>query len=304
MIQTRTPLRVTLGGGGTDLANYPGDGFCLAAAIDQYVYVSIVENFDGDLLVTYSKSERVEKAAQLEHPLARGCLEKTGVTTGLHISSMADIPSGTGLGSSAAYTVGLLNALYAYTRVDIEPWRLALHACEVEKIGQQDQHIAAFGGIQKMIFESACRPKVLPVPLPLDTEQILEENLLLFYTGLKHDAEEALAASVPASRETKEIGIASFEALLRGDLRAFARLLTLQWRVKGEKNRNPANALFDDQIKIGLEAGADGGKLVGAGGGGFLMFYAENKTLLREAMQALGLREVRFRFDYRGSIVL
>lgn len=304
MILTRTPLRITLGGGGTDLPDYPGDGFCVAAAIDKYVYVSIVERFDGDLLVTYSKSERVPSRLYLEHPLARGCLEVAGVETGIHVSSMADIPAGTGLGSSGAYTVGLLNALYAYKRVEVETWRLAWRACEVEGLGLQDQHIAAFGGVRTMVFEEMCRPKVRSTVMGADTEKVLEENLLLFYTGRKHDAAEAISEAGPVTGEVRDIGLASADALRDDDLGRFAKLLSLQWRLKHERAPSRVHDEIDGWLKIGMEAGAVGGKLVGAGGGGFLMFYAEAKQTLREAMSALGLREVRFGFDHRGSVVL
>lgn len=305
MILTRTPLRITLGGGGTDLdPEFPGGGFCLAAAIDKYVYIAIVDRFDGDLLLTYSESEQVPDALYLKHPLARACLEKVGITTGLHIASMADIPAGTGLGSSAAYTVGLLRALYAWRQEEIEPTRLAVQACEIEKVGRQDQHIAAFGGVRRMIFQPCTRPKVLPQFMPGDTERVLEENLCLFFTGYRHDAGEAIAAEGPVSVETKEIGHASANALMEGDLARFGKLLSLQWRLKLERAPSPVHDEIDGWLRIGREAGAEGGKLVGAGGGGFLLFYAENKATLRDAMSSLGLREVRFRFDYRGSVVL
>lgn len=300
MILTRTPLRVTLGGGGTDLDSYPGDGFCVAAAIDKYVYVSVCERFDGDLLVTYSRSERVPEACYLEHPLAKGCLEATAVKTGVHVSSMADIPAGTGLGSSGAYTVGLLKALHVFKGMTDEgPGLLAREACRVEGVGQQDQHIAAFGGVKVMVFTET-RPQVRPLPVPDE----LEENLLLFYTGTRRAAGDELAAQVPPDERTRELGFASRDALVDGDLDGFARLLSAQWALKYERSPSGFHDTVDDWLRIGREAGAGGGKLVGAGGGGFLLFYAEHKSVLREAMAGLGLREVRFGFDHAGSRVL
>lgn len=304
MIRTRTPLRITLGGGGTDLDSFDGDGFCVAAAIDKYVYIDVVERFDPGLLLTYSRTENVPSSAYLEHPIAKGCFEKARIESGLHVASMADIPAGTGLGSSGAYTVGLLKALYAFKRLEVDDSRLALDACAVEKVGKQDQHIAAYGGVRAMVFDRLSAPKVRRVRMDAEVEKTLEENLLLFFTGRKHDAQEALAESKPATSETRDIGHASRDALMDGDLHRLAKLLSLQWDLKRERSPSSVHDEIDGWLRIGVEAGAEGGKLVGAGGGGFLLFYAESKQTLREAMSALGLREVRFGFDHRGSVVL
>lgn len=304
MIITRTPLRITLGGGGTDLLSYQEDGYCIAAAIDKYVYISVVENFAGDLLVTYSRSEHVASAEELEHPLARSCLEHVGIKTGLHISSMADIPAGTGLGSSGAYTIGLLKALYAYKRDLPEMDRLASSAVKIENLGQQDQYISAYGGIREMVFEPMRRPQVRALRVSPETERALEDNLVLFYTGQRRDAGAEIQSGHPPTAETRELGFCARKALVDGDMGEFARGLTNQWCEKYARSETGFHQAVDEWLYIGVQAGALGGKLVGAGGGGFLLYYAENKSPLREAMADLDLREVPFSFDHQGSTLV
>jgi D-glycero-alpha-D-manno-heptose-7-phosphate kinase len=323
MIITRTPLRISLGGGGTDLPSYyrrAGSGFLIAAAITKYVYIAVNQNFDDDLLLKYSKVERACTQADVEHPLLRECLASTGNWSGIEISSMADIPTGTGLGSSGAFTVGVLKALRMYSHQSHGNLDLAEEACAIEierlrePVGKQDQYIAAVGGITGFTFHADESVEVEPLALDPLTRTRVEENLLLFYTGVRRSASEVLAEerSTTASTastlsdnldQTRAIGYRTRDALLEGDLDAFGALLSEQWELKHRRQPNATHQIVDKWIQLGIEAGASGGKLVGAGGGGFLLFYAERRAELREAMYSVGLAEVGFRIDYEGSVV-
>jgi D-glycero-alpha-D-manno-heptose-7-phosphate kinase len=323
VIITRTPLRISLGGGGTDLPWYyrkSGGGFLVAAAIDRHVYIAVNRNFDDDLMLKYSSMERVDSPARVEHPLLREALLVAGVHRAVEISSMADVPAGTGLGSSGAFTVGLLRALYSYRRHTISAGEVASLACEIEMerlgapVGKQDPYIAAIGGVTAFSFRPDGEVDIQPVAMADDVRNRLEDNLLLFYTGVRRSAAEELsehgggpggAADTRANLDAvKELGHASFDALEKGDLGRFARLMTEQWRRKYERSPSSVHGRVDEWIQRGLDAGADGGKLVGAGGGGFLLFYAEAKADLRASMRDLGLEEVRFGFDYDGITTL
>jgi D-glycero-alpha-D-manno-heptose-7-phosphate kinase len=323
MIITRTPLRISLGGGGTDLPSYyrtAGGGFLVAAAIDRHVYIAVNRNFDDDLMLKYSNIERVDTPALVEHPLLREALLVAGVHRAVEVSSMADVPAGTGLGSSGAFTVGLLRALFSYRRHTISARELADLACEIEMnrlgapVGKQDPYIAAIGGVTAFSFRPDEEVDVHPVGMTDEIRNRLEDNLLLFYTGVRRSAADELSdqgAGPSGSSETKgnldavkALGQASLEALEKGDLGEFAVLMTEQWRRKFERSPSAVHETVDEWIRRGIDAGADGGKLVGAGGGGFLLFYAEAKADLRLTMQELGLEEVRFGFDYDGITTL
>jgi D-glycero-alpha-D-manno-heptose-7-phosphate kinase len=324
MIITRTPLRISLGGGGTDLPSYyrnHGEGFLIAAAITKYVYIAVNDNFDDDLLLKYSEVERVSDRSHVRHPLLRECLISQDITGGIEISSMADIPTGTGLGSSGSFTVGVLKALNHLRHGSLSNLEIATEACriEIEKlsepVGKQDQFIAALGGITAFTFRSDESVHVEPLTLSSGTRSEIEENLLLFFTGLRRSASEVLAEERNPSRSTKvnldnslsrtrEIGYETRAALLSGNLSEFGQILTRQWELKLQRQQTPTNTTIDGWIRAGIAAGAHGGKLVGAGGGGFLLFYAEEKAKLREQMTLFGLQEVRFGFDYEGSALL
>ncbi len=324
MIITRTPLRISLGGGGTDLPSYyrqAGHGFLIAAAITKYVFIAVNDNFEDDLMLKYSQIERAATQRDVEHPLLRECLAATGEWSGIEISSMADIPTGTGLGSSGAFTVGVLKALNMYRHQGLADTALAAQACAIEidrlgePVGKQDQYIAAVGGITGFTFHDSGAVDVEPLELDPLTRAGLEENLLLFYTGMRRSASGVLAEErSPASQvaslltdnldQTRAIGYETREALLASELHRFGELLTEQWDLKYKRQPNPTHDDVDDWIRTGIEAGAAGGKLVGAGGGGFLLFYAEHKAELRAAMDRLDLGEVRFRIDYEGSSVI
>ena len=324
MIIARSPLRISLGGGGTDLPSYYREhgGFLIAAAIDKYVYITVHQTFVPELIVKYSKLERVESAADLEHPIIREAMRLLDVEGKyLELTSMADIPAGTGLGSSGSFTTALLKALHAHKKDLMHPRELAEQACHIEidllgePIGKQDQYIAAFGGITSFEFLSDGRVVAHPLRLDSDTLSNLEDNLLLYFTGYSRSASAILKAQDEASRkkdaslslnlhEVKELGYKSQQALEAGDLPGFAELLTEQWERKKQRSGAMSNDRIDSWHRLALENGARGGKLIGAGGGGFLLFYAEDKTRLRRAMTATGLREVRFRFDFEGTKVV
>jgi D-glycero-alpha-D-manno-heptose-7-phosphate kinase len=295
-----------------------GQGFLIAAAISKYVYIAVNHNFDNDILLKYSEVERVERAADAQHPLLRECLLDVGLDASIEISSMADIPAGTGLGSSGAFTVGVLKALHAHKHEIVPNAEIAARACEIEierlgePIGKQDQYIAAIGGLTAFEFGADETVSIIPVPLAEPVRHRVEDNLLLFYTGVRRPASEVLAhEQASAGRATstlddnlnavRAIGYETMGALTAGDLDGFGGLLTRQWHLKLARSPTAVHGRVDEWIQLGIEAGAAGGKLVGAGGGGFLLFYAEEKAALRDAMHRLGLPEVRFALDYHGA---
>ncbi len=324
MIITRSPLRVSLGGGGTDLASYYREfgGFLVAAAIDKYVYITHHRTFQREIIVKYSKLERVLDVDHIEHPIVREALKLTGVTDPqIELTSMADIPGGTGLGSSGSFTTALLKALHAYRKHPISPAELAEEACAIEidrlgePIGKQDQYIAAVGGITAFTFNRDGRVEYRPAKISEETLFELEDNLLLFFTGYSRSASAILKDQNDRSRQsdkamlenlhfTKELGYKSLEALEAGNLDEFGRLMDVHWRRKKARSSGMSNSHIDEWYDHAMANGAIGGKLIGAGGGGFLMFYAGDKRRLRHAMREKGLQEVRFRFDFEGSKVV
>ena len=322
MIITRTPLRISLGGGGTDLPSYyrkNGHGFLIAAAITKYVYIAVNQNFDDDLLLKYSEVERAKSVDEVRHPLLRECLRATDISKRIEISSMADVPAGTGLGSSGSFAVGVLKALHLYSHRTPSAESLAAQACEIEinrlgePIGKQDQYIAAVGGVSTFTFRDDESVEVERLAMTDITRSQLEDNLLLFYTGVKRSASAALASEgsinltpgkqVDNLSETRAIGYETRDILLNGDMTAFGQILTNQWNLKYQRQPSALHDEIDLWIQSGIAAGAQGGKLVGAGGGGFLVFYADRKTDLRRAMAEIGLPEINFGVDYEGSSV-
>ena len=324
MIITRSPLRISLGGGGTDLPSYYQEhcGFLVAAAIDKYVYITLHRTFVDELIVKYSKLERVRRVDEIEHPIIREALQLIGVDAPyLEITSMADIPAGTGLGSSGSFTTALLKALHAWKMNLVHPAQLAEQACEIEidrlgePIGKQDQYIAAFGGITCFKFMPDGRVDAWPLKVAEETLYNLEDNLLLFFTGYSRSASSILneqknrtlaadKAMVENLHLVKELGKQSQRALETGDLREFARLMDVHWQRKKERAGNMSNPQINEWYDHAMANGALGGKLIGAGGGGFLMFYGEDKARLRHAMREKGLTEIRFRFDFEGTKIV
>jgi len=324
VIITRSPLRVTLGGGGTDLPSYyeRNGRFLISAAIDKYVYITVHETFVDDLIVKYSRLERVPSAEHLEHPIFREAFRLLNMDgRSLEIASMADIPAGTGLGSSGSFTTALLKALHATKKDIVHPRELAEEACHIEidllkeEIGKQDQYIAAFGGVNSFEFRPGGAVEAEALPIAKETFYTLEDNLLLFFTGYSRSASQVLQDQNQRTlhgdkdvernlHELKEIARKTSGALTTGDLHCFADMLSVQWEQKRRRTGTASNQDIDGWYAIGMSNGALGGKLVGAGGGGFLMFYAEDKPRLRRAMLEAGLREVRFRFDFEGTKVV
>jgi len=324
LIITRSPLRISLGGGGTDLPSYyrKHSGFVLSAAINRYVYITINEAFRPRIILKYSKLEDVERWEDIQHPIIREALRLTGVQGPyLEIVSLSDIPAGTGLGSSGSFTTALLRALHTMNRNFVPPRELAEQACHIEidllkePVGKQDQYIAAFGGIT--CFEFLPDDRVVAEPLKIASETLanLEDNLLLFFTGASRSAAEVLRDQDTRTRDnasemlenlhhTKHLGHASRDALLAGDLRKFAELMHVHWEHKKKRSPGISSSLIDEMYELARANGALGGKLIGAGGGGFLMLYTEDKTRLRAAMRSAGLREVRLQFDFSGTSVL
>ncbi len=321
MIIARSPLRISLGGGGTDLPSYyeQHTGFLIAAAIDKYVYITLHETFVADLIVKYSKLERVAAAAQLEHPIIREAFAALGIEgKSLELTSMADIPAGTGLGSSGSFTTALLKTLHAYQKNLVHPAELAEQACDIElnrlkePIGKQDQYIAAYGGITCFNFLPGGKVEAWPLKISEETLYNLEDNLLLFFTGYSRSASAILKEQDSKSKAAdssmienlhfvKDLGFQSQRALESGNLAAFARLMDVHWQRKKERSGGMSNPKINEWYDLAMASGALGGKIIGAGGGGFLMFYAEDKAKLRHAMRQAGLKEVRFRFDFEGT---
>jgi D-glycero-alpha-D-manno-heptose-7-phosphate kinase len=324
MIITRSPLRITLGGGGTDLPSYyrQHEGFLIAAAIDKYVYVTVMRPFISGIFLKYSHLEKAEQVDEIQHPILREAIRLLEFKTPqIEITTLADIPSGTGLGSSGSFTTALLKALYAHRRKMILPDELARLACEIElnklkePIGKQDQYIAAYGGLTCFEFNKDDSVNAYPLPISIDTLFDLEDNLLLFFTGFARSASAILKDQDKRSKAmdeemlsnlhyVKDLGIRSKEALVKGHTSEFGNLMHEHWEHKRKRSKGMSNPQIDEWYELGMKNGALGGKLVGAGGGGFLMFYAEDRNKLRHAMAKAGLEEVRFRFDFEGSKVM
>lgn len=324
MIITRSPLRITLGGGGTDLPSYyrKHGGFLISAAIDKYVYVTVMRPFKPGIFLKYSQLEKVDTVDEVQHPILREAIRLMDFKTPqIEITTLADIPAGTGLGSSGSFTTALLKALYAHRRCMILPDELARLACLIEidilkePIGKQDQYIAAYGGITCFEFNQDDTVDRHPLDISMDTLFDLEDNLLLFFTGYSRSASSILKDQDKRSQEmdkeilnnlhyVKDLGMRSKEALVNGRTSEFGALLHEHWEHKRRRSKEMSNPQIDEWYELGMQNGALGGKLVGAGGGGFLIFYAEDRNQLRHAMSKAGLDEVRFRFDFEGSKVM
>ncbi|NBH81484.1 galactokinase [bacterium C-53] len=324
MIIARSPLRISLGGGGTDLPSYyqEHEGFLISAAIDKYVYITLHETFEEEILLKYSRFERVYSVEEIKHPIIREALKLLNVPAKrLEICSMADIPAGTGLGSSSTFTTALLKGLHAMKGDIVSTRTLAEEACEIEMnrlkqpIGKQDQYIASYGGITCMNFHKDGYVWVDPLNLSQETFYNLEDNLILYFTGFSRSAGSILKEQDDKSKEhdsdmvknldfVKELGYQSRRAFEKGDLKEFADIMNVHWEYKKKRSGGMSNPQIDEWYDLALKNGALGGKMIGAGGGGFLMFYADNKVKLREAMKQTGMSEVRFRFEKEGAKIL
>lgn len=326
MIITRTPFRITLGGGGTDLPAYYSrhGGFILAAAINKYMFINVNRPVVDDLVrVKYTRSEIVRHRDDLQHEIARAAMQLAGIERAVEIISMADVPAGTGLGSSSCYAVGLLNALHTLQRRPLGFQELAEEACRLEieilgkPIGKQDQYMASFGGLTVLEIARDGTVQVAPANLSPTLLDDLQRNLLVFYTGKKRSSLDILGGQsrdAAAERKNpvldslhaiKDLGYAIKEMLEQGNLTGFGLALDQHWRIKKRLSAKISNGYFDQLYQLAKENGALGGKISGAGGGGFFVFYVENRhEQLRRVLGAAGLREMRYRFDFEGTKVL
>jgi D-glycero-alpha-D-manno-heptose-7-phosphate kinase len=321
MIIVRSPLRISLGGGGTDHPSYfrEYEGFLISAAINKYVYVMLHQGFHDKLMIRYSKMEQVSEIDQIEHPVVREVLKMMDINwRGLEINVMVDIPTRAELGASSAFTTALLRALHIYSRRSARTTEIAQMASEIqleklkEPLGKQDQYISAFGGVRAFRFCRDNRVENWPITMTDETRANLEDSLALFYTGIDSPArelDEELNKRVMASEEemvnhlhfVKETGLRSLEALEHGYINEFGQLLDQHWQKKRKRSRFISNPQIDDWYELAMLNGANGGKLLGAGGGGFLLFQTNDKPRLRRAMLGSGLKEVRFAFDFEGT---
>jgi D-glycero-alpha-D-manno-heptose-7-phosphate kinase len=323
MIITRTPLRISIGGGGTDLPSFYErfGGFVMSAAINKYVYVTINQTFKKGYLLKYAEMELAATPGAIRHPLIREAVQMLDLQPQVEIVSIADVPAGTGLGSSGAFTVGLVHAIQSYQRHGASPEDLARMAVEIEMVrlndpvGKQDPYISAYGGILCQDYHADGSVTIAPLKISEDIVNDLADHLLLFFTGESRKAAEVLndqrTRSLQADEEMlqnlqfiKSVAYESRTVLEAGDTAAYGRLMHDHWLRKKSRSRGISSDQIDRMYEFGLANGAVGGKLVGAGGGGFLMFYATDPRRLRRAMADQGLWEMRFAFDFEGSIVL
>lgn len=324
MIITRSPLRIPLGGGGSDLPSYyrKYGGFVISAAIDKYVYLALHQTVVDEMIIKYSKMERVKNIDDIQHPIIREALKLVDVRNiNLEITSMADIPAGTGLGSSSSFTTALLKALHTYKKNIIHPGELAEQACHIEidmlkePIGKQDQFVSSFGGINCYEFRKDDNVVVTPLRISEETLFNLEDNLLMFFTGYTRAASSILQEQDSKSKEgdgvmidnlhhVKQMGYDIKRALESGDVEGFAEIMNIHWERKKERSKAMSNGDIDKWYNIAMKNGAIGGKVIGAGGGGVLLFYADDNRKLRHAMGHEGLREIHFNFDFEGCKVV
>lgn len=325
MIISRTPFRVSLGGGGTDLPSYyrKFGASLVTAAVDKYVYIMVHRRFENNIKVGYSKTEIVDSIDKIEHPVVREALRLMNIRSNIEIVTMADAPSNTGLGTSSSFTVGLLSALHAYKRESISLKTLAEEACNLEQnilkeaVGKQDQYAATYGGL--ICLDISRRGEVTVFPLKINPADIaeLESNLLFFYTGIRRgsadiqsDHQKAIERNEERVIETlhkiDKIGREIKRALELGAFDKFGELLNEHWKVKKNLSVKISNPRIDRWYNRALKSGALGGKIMGAGGGGFFMFYCKDGTRdrLRKSMLKEGLQEIRFRFETTGSKII
>jgi D-glycero-alpha-D-manno-heptose-7-phosphate kinase len=317
---TRAPLRISLGGGGTDLPSYSSEhgGFLVSGAIDKYVYMLTHTVFQRRYRLKYSEFEEVDDPAEIRHPILREALLRHWRGDPLEIASVADVPAGTGMGSSGAFTVCLLKALALARRTALPPRELAEAACEIEidilkePVGKQDQYVAAHGGICAYTFNRDGTVDVEPLELDAETLGRISSNFLLFYTGAARSASKILSDQVQRTHEhddamlenlhrTKAMGLESRDLLLGGDLERYALLMHEHWENKRKRSPGMVNEHIDRLYTLARRSGVVGGKLVGAGGGGFLLVYAARPDDTRQAMRAAGVQELRFDFDFQGA---
>ena len=326
MILSRAPFRISLGGGGTDLPSYYSNhgGFILSAAINKYVYIAVNRPSADDFIrVKYSRYEQVKTVDEIQHDLVRPALITLNLNGSLEITSMADLPAGTGLGSSGTYLISLLTALFELKREKVPTQAVAELACHIEMdlaghpVGKHDHYLAAFGGITCLNIWKDGRVKVSPLDISITTVEEFRNSVLLFYTGVTRSSREILnnqirdtlgtnPTVIDSLHRTKELGYQIKEALEKGDLEQFGLLLHEHWQNKKLRSDNISGPNIDRWYEIARECGGLGGKIMGAGGGGFFMFYCPNnhKVQLRKELAEAGLREMPYDFDFESAKVV
>lgn len=324
MIIARSPLRITLGGGGTDLPSYyrEYEGFVISAAIDKYVYVCINKPYKSGIFLRYSKIEEVKKISDINHNIIREVLLlKHKSISKIEITTLSDIPAGTGLGSSGSFSTAMIKAFYGFLEKKISQDKLARLACEIEidklnaPIGKQDQYISAIGGITCFKFFKNDNVKYFPLKLSLKTQTELESNLLLYFTGYSRNANDILKHQKEQCEKNnkdifnnlhyiKNLGLQTKNALENGKTKIFGEIMNEHWKYKKKRLIKMSNEKIDYFYDFAIKNGAIGGKLIGAGGGGFLMFMASDKDKLRKNLTKIGLQEVRFKFDMNGTKII
>jgi D-glycero-alpha-D-manno-heptose-7-phosphate kinase len=325
MIVSRAPVRFSLGGGGTDLPSYSAvhGGFLVAAAIDKYIYVNANRRFYDSIRLAYSKTEIVDSVGDIEHRLFRESLKLMNVGKGIELVSVADLPANSGLGSSSTFTVALLNALHAYKQEFVSSEQLAREACQIEidickePIGKQDQYIAAYGGITAMTFSPDGTVEVERLPIRPEILDELETNILVFYSGVERAAAAVLSDqgnAIKSNRDNaiermhrlKALGYETRRILLQGKIDDYGELLHEHWTNKRKLTANMTDDTIDEHYEAARSAGAIGGKLMGAGGGGFFMFYTRpsERRKVYAAMIQRGLRPLRFHYDTDGARIV
>lgn len=327
MIISRSPVRITLGGGGTDLASYYSKygGALVAAAIDKYTLVSAHTRFDDDIKLNYSRTEQVHSIDDINHNIFREGLRLLNIKKGIELTSLSDMPSSSGLGTSGSFTIALLNALHTYKREFVSQKQLAEEACKIEidilkePIGKQDQYISAFGGITAFTFAKNGKVTVKRIKMSEEAQDELHNNTMLFYTGIERSASNILreqneksknnqAETIETLHEIKRIGLETKKAFENGDIDKFGEFLNLHWNIKKRLSQNISNKFIDDCYALAKKNGALGGKIMGAGGGGFFMFYHRGnnnqKTAFIKTMSKKGLKKMRYNFDFEGSKII
>jgi len=321
MIITRSPLRITLGGGGTDLPSYYKEfgGFLISAAINKYIYTSVLEPYADGIYLKYSKREKTDSINKINHPIIREVLKKfKNNSKRIEITTLAEIPAGTGLGSSGSFTTSLMKCMYLFNNRKISKYQLAEDACDIEinklkePVGKQDQYISSYGGLRIFRINKNGKVNVSSLKINNNTKQKLQNNLLLFFTGYTRYSSSILKKqdnetkkkknqTIENLQEIKNIGFLSKRLIENNDLYQFGKLLDHHWKIKKKRANNMSNKKINAIYEDALNHGALGGKLVGAGGGGFLMFYAKNPNLLRKRLTKYKINEVKFLFDEEGT---
>ncbi len=328
MIVTRTPLRISLGGGGTDLPFYAEKfgGSLVTASINKYIYIMIGDKIQKDIKLNYSQTEIVKSVSEIKHPLIKEALKLVNINSSIEIHSMADLPSGSGLGSSSAFLVGLLNGLYYYNGETVSKYKIAEDTSHItmdilkEPCGKQDQYASAFGNLNHLKIATNGRVLVSPINISYENIKKMEQNLMMFFTGVTREANEVLgeqkisgeqiekkteAGIYDYYHEIKKIGEESKKCLENGDLKRFGEWMNVHWELKRNISKKMSNPQIDRWYELALANGALGGKIIGAGGGGFLMFYVENNhDKIKMLMEQEGLVYMPFKFDFDGSRIV